>query len=123
MKKIVCLFISVALLAGVLIGCGNRTQAKLPEGTRVYSLRDSSDLMPPSITLEENGQFTFVFSALSSYIGRGSYEIRDERVVLNTDDGDFHYTFDMTDEGLVFDAEGSSANTWYADIPDGAVFK
>ena len=123
MKKVICLLCMLVLLPGALTGCGSKTKAKLTESPRIYSLRDSEDIMPPSITLEEDGQFTFVFSALSSYIGRGSYEIKENRLVLNTDDGDFCYIFDMTDEGLVFDAEESSENTWYADLEDGAIFK
>lgn len=120
MKKVVC-FLSIVLL-GLLAGCGSKTEAKLQEGTRVYSLRDSTETVKPTITLEDDGQFTFVFSALSSYIGRGSYAIEDSRLRLETEDGNFHYAFDMTGQGLVFLAGQSSENTWYAEISDGAVF-
>ena len=68
------------------------------------------------------GTFEFDFSPLSSYIGRGDYTIQNDKLILETSDGDFTYTFDMSDDSLIFDGTNSSDFTWYADFTNGAVF-
>ena len=70
----------------------------------------------------EDGTFEFNFSPLSSYIGRGDYTIQNDKLILETSDGDFTYTFDMSDGSLIFDGTNSSDFTWYADFTNGAVF-
>ncbi len=91
--------------------------------TRVYMYDDCDELMKPAITLNvQEGTFSFFFSAVSSYYATGLYVMEDDVLILNTNDGDFIYVFDMVGETLVFDAEKSSKTLWYADIPDGAIF-
>ncbi|MBQ6932991.1 MAG: hypothetical protein IJN37_01250 [Clostridia bacterium] len=93
------------------------------DNSRVYVYRDSEEkVIKPSFVLQENGMFSMTFSAASSYIGVGKYELTDETLSLYTDDGDFEYHFDVTEEGFAFDAEKSSDMTWFAKIPDGALF-
>lgn len=93
------------------------------DNSRVCVYRDSEEkIMKPSFVLQENGTFSMTFSAVSSYIGVGKYELTDETLSLYTDDGDFEYHFDVTEEGFAFDAEKSSDMTWFAQIPDGALF-
>ncbi len=75
-----------------------------------------------SVTLLEDGTFEFDFSPLSSYIGRGTTQYKTTKLILETSDGDFTYTFDMSDDSLIFDATNSSDFTWYADFTNGAVF-
>lgn len=76
-----------------------------------------------SITIEEDGRFQFSFSVISSYIGTGTYVQDGDLLVLHTDDGKYHYAFQLADDGLVFDADSSSDFLGHADIPDGAVFQ
>lgn len=93
------------------------------DNSRVYVYRDSEEkVIKPSFVLQENGTFSMTFSVVSSYIGVGKYELTDETLSLYTDDGDFEYHFDVTEEGFAFDAEKSSDMTWFAKIPDGALF-
>lgn len=93
------------------------------DNSRVYVYRDSEEeIIKPGFVLQENGMFSMTFSAVSSYIGVGKYELTDETLSLYTDDGDFEYHFDVTKEGFAFDAEKSSDMTWFAQIPDGALF-
>ena len=62
------------------------------------------------------------FAAYSSYLGRGTYTLSADTLVLNTNDGYYTYTFKVQEDGFAFDAANSSANTHYAKIPDGALF-
>ncbi len=61
------------------------------------------------------------FSPISSYIGHGEYTETDGRLVLNTDDGNFTYAFDVTEDGIMFDGGSSSEFTWYSNLSDGDV--
>jgi hypothetical protein len=91
---------------------------------RTYVFKESEDFTKSaSVSLFDNGKFSFTFSPISSYIGFGQYEIDKDRLTLNTDDGDFTYVFDMVDDTLVFDAADSSKQTWFSGIYDGAVFR
>ena len=93
------------------------------DNSRVYVYRDSEEkIIKPGFVLQDDGMFSITFSAVSSYIGVGKYELTDETLSLYTDDGDFEYHFKVTDNGFAFDAEKSSDMTWFAKIPDGALF-
>lgn len=87
-----------------------------------YTCKDSKGAMAPSVTLYEDGEFTFFFSAYSSYIGYGTYKMDEDTLTLRTDDGRFLYTFVIAEDTLVFDGENSSEALWYSNITDGAVF-
>lgn len=76
-----------------------------------------------SISLYDNGEFQFVFSLISSYLGNGQYEIENSRLTLRTDDGNYTYVFDMVGDTLVFDADASSELTWFSGLYDGAVLQ
>lgn len=89
---------------------------------RVYMFRDSEERMKPSFILFTNGTFQMTFSAVSSYIGIGTYSLENDRLTLKTDDGDFIYCFDAVDDTYVFDASASSDMVWFSDMYDGCVF-
>lgn len=90
---------------------------------RVYAYRGENKWGDPGVILNGDGTFTFTFSMISSYIGVGTYTEKDDRLTLYTDDGQYVYVFDIIEDNLVFDADASSSMTWFADIPDGAVFE
>ncbi|MDD4772669.1 MAG: hypothetical protein PHZ09_03600, partial [Eubacteriales bacterium] len=95
---------------------------------RVYrSVSDNSDdsefCKRAEVVLYDDGTFTFTFSPVSSYLGYGTYETDDERLILNTDDGQYTYVFDMTDDTLVFNAAASAYQLWQYGITDGSVLK
>ena len=120
--------IAVFLAAAMALPAGSCKSSAPSEGAldlepRIYTYSESDELIPPSIQLLEGDRFQFTFSALSSYIAFGSCRADGDTLVLNTDDGDFRYTFKITEDGLVFDAANSSENIWYADFTDGALFQ
>ena len=102
------------------------------EESNVYKFYDSIDIIEPEITLYGNGEFQFIYSGLSSYIGWGSYILTEDTLTLPTSDGMYVYVFDVTSEGFRFDAERSSELQKFryhpdeeaqTPVPDGALFE
>lgn len=97
------------------------------ESISVYTL-EANDLLGPRIQLGPEGIFYFSESPLSSYLGYGSYTMKNGQLVLKTDDGQYTWTFSMEDGMLYYDAANSNAIRWYPDLrsmqvlPDGARF-
>lgn len=87
-----------------------------------YTHKDSKGVNAPAVTLYEDGEFTFFFSAISSYFGYGTYQMDESTLTLRTNDGRFLYTFDIVEDTLVFDSENSSEALWFSNIEDGDVF-
>lgn len=97
-----------------------------------YYVYDDKNLDIPMLVLcEEDRSFRFTYSALSSYLPIGKYEITDKELILNTDDGLYSYYFYVDDGGYIFNAEKSSHIPAYAfsstaepccPVPDGALF-
>lgn len=88
-----------------------------------YVFNGSKEPIKPKIILYDNGMFQFIFSGFSSYVGIGKYTLKNNTLILNTDDEKFTYTFNVSDDNLIFDAENSSDMLWLSDIYDGCVFE
>lgn len=112
------LTLSLCLFA---VSCGKAPVRDLE--LRTYTESASDEPLPARLTLLEGNRFEFRFSAASSYLGYGIYQIDDDKLLLTTDDGKFHYTFTIAEDGLVFDAVNSSENIWFGDFTDGSVFQ
>ena len=122
MLKVLLLAILCAL---AMISCGDGEEENFSEKfDAVYYWRDDDGDMihTASVSLYEDGTFMFGFSPVSSYIGHGEYTIEDNMLYLETDDGNFHYSFKISGEDLIYDAENSSGFTWFSDFGDGDVF-
>ena len=92
---------------------------------RIYVCEESDDVFKPIITLFGDNKCSFTFSALSSYLGIGTYTIEDDFFVLNTDDGLYTYTFKIDGEDmdrLIFVADKSSDYLHQGQFEDGSVF-
>lgn len=98
-----------------------------------YSYVESEDFTSPTLTLsEKDNEFVFVYSALSSYIARGKYELKGNKLTLRTDDGNNVYVFRLKDRSFIFDAKrsskipeyrySSSSDETYSPVPNGAEF-
>ena len=93
---------------------------------RIYVYEESDDVVKPIITLLGDNKCSFTFSALSSYLGIGTYTIEDDFFVLNTDDGLYTYTFKIEGEDmdrLIFVADKSSDYIHQGKFEDGSVFE
>lgn len=105
---------------------GESAGSGYPDGegklVRSYVLQESKDMMKPSVSLYDDGTFTFTFSVYSSYIGFGQYELKENRLTLRTDDWNLVYCFDIVGDTIIFNGEASSEMFWSSEIYDGAVF-
>lgn len=98
-----------------------------------YIFRDSADPLNPIISLSSySDKFQFAYSAFSSYMPVGTYELTEDTLTLRTDDGENIYVFHVQENGFAFDAAQSSKIPKYrysafaihaqSPVPDGAVF-
>ena len=69
-----------------------------------------------------NSRFSLSLSMVSSYLGLGTYEEKDNLLLLATDDGLYHFTFRRVGNQLVFVADQSS-DVSPSCVGDGAVFR
>ena len=85
-------------------------------------LLDGDPATNPGILLDAGtGVFSMGFSLISSYLPFGEYRVENDTLILETSDEKYCYYFKIDGENLIFDKEKSSF-TWYAEIPDGAVY-
>ena len=95
-----------------------------------YRMTDAeSGKTVPTLTLNRtDNSFSFTFDPLSSYLSYGTYERKNSKIICKTDDGQYTYVFNITDEAtLVFDKKASSSvkitdSKIANEIKDGAVF-
>lgn len=123
MKKSVSLILFLIVLAYVLVGCSKSSQTTVQYvSVGTYLMQESEEPVKPSLLLEDTKRFTFNYSALSSYIAIGTYEIFNGNLILKTDDGKYKYVFEIKDTSLIFKAKESSEIPSFANVPDGAIF-
>ncbi len=78
--------------------------------TKLYTLKTDKEEFIPQIILNTNDKtFFFSYDVLSSYIASGTYTKNHKQLELKTEDGTYHYTFDIIDDNtLKFNQENSS---------------
>lgn len=124
MKKSVILIFFLIVLTYALVGCSKSskmTGQQVSVGT--YVIQESEEPVKPFVSLEDNNKFIFTYSALSSYIPIGSYEVDNGILTLKTEDGKYKYVFEIKDNTLIFKAPESSKIPSYAHVADGSIFK
>ena len=72
-----------------------------------------------TITISDNGSFTFYEGFLSSYIGHGKWQIKHK--ILTISDSTFTNKFEIRGKEIVFVEEGST-NFMYVKLKDGEKF-
>ena len=91
-----------------------------------YAL-DVNDGFSSSVSLKENGEFTFSLHILSSYLPMGTYTVEEDQLILSTADETNTYVFTIKEDALILNTEKSSEMPQYNKIPnnlvDGAVFQ
>lgn len=127
MKKILLIAIFVVVLSSCVYSKKEPVlvkQVSLRIGT--YYLQDAKEGFPvPYIELKENQEFVFEYSPLSSTIPVGSYEMKEDNLILtnNSEKGEQYY-FKIEEEKLIFDKEQSFELPIFAreTIYDGVAF-
>lgn len=94
-------------------------EAEIPSQYYVCEMQDDQASLS---LLPQSGRFSFSASMLSSYLGVGSYEEKEDMLLLYTDDGQYHYAFRRVGASLVFVAEQSS-DPGVSCLTDGAIFR
>ncbi len=126
MKRLAIGVFCILMLFGLWACSAKKELERAGLQTGVYVLESSEEELLPSVTLEEDGGFSFMYSLLSSYIPRGSYEVKKDRLVLTADrEGSEKelYVFEIKEGKLIFLGQESAALPGFADeFQDGAVF-
>lgn len=104
----------------------NESMEPAENNTKLYLLKtDAEEFIPQLILNDEEKTFSFSYDVLSSYLAVGTYTESNGQLELKTDDGKYHYIFDIIDENtLKFNLESSSDvnGGLGAEIADGAEF-
>lgn len=120
--------LSIAILifaAATLCGCTADNLDTISDG--IYIMKDCDEAFVPYVMLEgksNEGNFTFVYSGVSSYVAFGKYHTSNSELVLNDDSGNT-YTFTVDGTNLIFDADKSSEIPEYEGFVttvDGSIF-
>lgn len=72
----------------------------------------------PCVTVENDNNFSFVFSGISSYIGFGKYMVDKGYLYLNADDN--CWCFKIETNKIVYDLSKSNGYLWFSNIKDGS---
>lgn len=122
MKRLYSLLFIITILC-FATGCSNSNvteEQDLVPG--VYELEESGEPVKPSVNLQDNNRFVFSYSAYSSYLPIGNYEMDKNNLILRTDDGKYEYIFEIKNNTLVFN-EHESSPIDLGEVMDGSVFK
>lgn len=100
-------------------------------GKEIYSAT-TADPYPLCLALKENGRFSFQFSSVSNFAAKGTYSKKGDKLILQTDKGEFDYkfVFEKVEGGYRFLAKESSEIPSYqygektiCPLTDGTLFK
>lgn len=124
-KRRVTLFLAMAVILGVLASCRAR-EPELQYG--MYSRENANGFDHFTITLNENGTYSYFETMISSHLGMGGYTLEDGVVTLTDSQipglyGSLTHTykFRCEDGKLIFLADESD-DFMYIKLPDGAEF-
>lgn len=119
------------IILSILTGCTNnksivetsqivlethKSIASLQNDTKIYVLNSNKNEFIPEIVLNTiDNTFSFSYDVLSSYLAVGTYIESQERLELITDDGKYHYVFDIVDESILKFNKDESSNVTLID--------
>lgn len=124
------LLTAVVLVGGVWLA-GNRVNVIYGLSEGVYAMQGDAGLAVPRVSFEmgdKSADYRFVLLAdpLSSYAAVGTYTLKDGNAVLQTDDGENTYIFEVVDNDIIRFVQKGSAQIVDAAgenmVPDGAEF-
>ena len=104
MKKFLC--IAVAVMVLMLTACSNT----IPQTELVYGIYcpEGSTMTFPKLNLKDDGNFSFNYKNMGAGVDKGTYDVEENTLILNCDDGVTVFTFEIAEEMIIFDAENSS---------------
>ena len=114
--KIKLLWLPMVLVAALFLASCSSNDVQT-DSTYVYDGEGFGGAF--TITISDNGSFTFYEGFLSSYIGHGKWQIKHK--ILTISDGTFTNKFEIRGKEIVFVEEGST-NFMYVKLKDGDKF-
>ncbi len=112
-------------MAFLISGCN---QSNNESYNKIYIMKNCDEAIKPYVVLcqtETENTFSFMSSAASSYMACGSYQIKNNVLTLNSDDGN-KYVFKIDGDTLIFNESKSSEIKKYkgfVSITDNTVFE
>lgn len=99
------------------------------DAPEIYYLKTEDEILPEIILNKEYQTFSLSYNVLSSYLGTGTYEQTDAELILQTEDGNYRYVFDILEDGTLRFREKDSSDIHVIykhigpEIKDGAEFE
>lgn len=98
----------ILLLLIVFTGCTNNSEmTTVINGKYILQSNVEANEKLPYINISDN-EITFYYDPLSSYIPIGTYIIRDNLLMMKTNDEKYNYTFQIKGDVLIFQEDMSS---------------
>ncbi len=128
MKKRICSILLMTLVLLCLQGCGEEKQKEIAVAGKVYTYtgeeQSEFEMDKFTITIFEDGTFSYYETLISSYIGFGQWTLEGDILTLEDDPQVCYYRinrFKVDGDDLVFIEDGSS-NFLYKKVKDGERF-
>lgn len=129
MKRALICILSAVLFAVMLVSCRGQETYTLESISGSYSRENANGFDHFTITLNEDGTYSYFETMISSHLGMGGYTLKDGIVTLTDSQipglyGSLTrtYKFRCEDGKLIFLADESD-NFMYINLPDGAEFE
>ena len=124
MKKY-CVFVMIFTIILMLVACSGNEKLEIKNGS--YNLVAQDNDIGANIVID-GATFSFSYDLTSSYLPYGKYEIKNDILILKTDDGKYSYKFTIENDDLIFIESSSSSvkvngNSLSSQIVDGTVFR
>ncbi len=127
-ERLICSMLVLVMSVMFLQGCGEQASQQVDVAGRVYTYTGETfggmDFDSFTISINEDGTYSYYESMLSSYIGFGKWSVEGDILTLTEDDKigyPFVYYFKIDGEDILYIEEGSS-NFIYTDVKDGERF-
>lgn len=69
---------------------------------------EEAPLTFPKLYLKDDGNFTFSYRSMGGGSDKGTFEVKEDNLILTCIDGETTYVFEIADDYLIFDAENSA---------------
>lgn len=129
MKRALICVLSAVLFAVMLVSCRVQETYTVERISGTYSRENANGFDHFTITLNEDGTYSYFETMISSHLGMGGYTLEDGIVTLTDSQipglyGSHTYTYKFRCEKgkLIFLADESD-NFMYINLPDGAEFE
>ena len=123
MKKsitIILIFLSAFIFGIAMVNKQNSMENDID--LIIYEEKQSDEIVKPKVILSKENQFEFFYAVENSYKANGKYEIKKEKLYLETDDKKYIFVFSMKDRSLIFEFQESVLPSNFVHVNDKAVF-